>query len=147
MYSPPFEFPEIGGHEPALGERAIFRMVGSVHLDQGAYEIRPAGDLAHPLLDCHRRQRGRAVGVVKQFVLAAHGQDIRVPCDHPERGEFFRPRNAERIVGAKPAVTIMDAVVGIGSRSHERCRDFGWNIDTRARRRRHVHAYPAGYIW
>ena len=133
------EFPEIGGHEPALRQRPVFRMIGGIHLHQRAHQVRPAGDLADALFHRPVRQRGRAVGIVEQLVLAADGLDMGMLCHHPERIEILRPRDAERIVGAEPAVAVVDAVVGIGGRIDERGGNVGGNVDIRARGRQ---SYP-----
>ena len=125
------EFPEIGRHEPALRQRAVFRMIGRIHLHQRAHQIRPAGDLADALFHRPVRQRGRAVGIVEQLVLAADGLDMRMLCHDPERIELLGPRDAERVVGAEPAVAVMDAMVGIGGRIDERGRNVGGNVDIR----------------
>ena len=73
----------------------------------------------------------RVVGrsrIVKQLVLPADGQDIGMFGDDPERIEALRPGNAERIVGAQPAIGIMKAMIGIGGRIDEGRGNVGWNI-------------------
>jgi hypothetical protein len=123
------EFPEIGRHEPALRQRAVFRMVGRVHLHQRAHQIGPAGDLADPFLDRPVGQGGRPVGIVEQLVLAADGLDMRVLRHHPERIEPLGPRDAERVVGTQPAVAVMDAMAGIGGRIDQGCRNIGRDVE------------------
>ena len=81
------------------------------------------------LLDRLVRQRGRPVRIVKQLVLPADGLDMGMLCHDPERIEPLRPRNAERIVGAQPAVAVVDAMVGIGGRIDEGRGNVGGNVD------------------
>jgi hypothetical protein len=104
-------------------------MIGGIHLHQRAHQIWPARDLADALFHRPVRQRGRAVGIMEKLVLAADGLDMRVLCHDPERVELLRPCDAERIVGAQPAVAVMDAVVGIGGRVDERGRNVGGDVD------------------
>ena len=122
------EFSEIGRHEPALRQRAIFRMIRRIHLHQRTHQVRPARDLADALFHRPVRQRGRAVGIVKQLVLPADGLDIGMLCHYPERIEAVRLGKPERIVGAEPAVAVVDAMVGIGGRIDERGGNVG-NVD------------------
>ncbi len=133
------ELSEIGRHEPALRQRPVFRMVGGVHLHQRAHQVRAASDLADTLFDPPRRQRGRAVGIVEQLVLAADGLDMRVFCHHPERIEVLRPRHAEWVVGAEPAIAVMNATIGIGGRVDEGGRNVGWNVDIPVQGGRRIH--------
>src|SRR5450759_3346379 len=89
-------------------------MVGRVHLDQRARQVRRAGDPARPLLDHLHRQRRWPICIVKEIVLPADGLDMGMFGDDPERIEALRPRNAERIVGPEPAIGIMKAMIGVG---------------------------------
>ena len=125
---PFLELSEIDRHEPGLRQRPVFRMVGRVHLDQRAHQIRLAGDPARPLLDRLHRQRRRPVRIVKQLVLPADGQDMRMLGDDPERIETLRPGDAKRIVGPQPAIGIMQAMIGVGGRVDEGCGNVGRNI-------------------
>jgi hypothetical protein len=65
---------------------------------------------------------------VKQLVLPADGQDMRVFGDNPERIETLGPGNAERIVGPQPAIGIMQAMIGVGGRVDEGRGNVGRNI-------------------
>jgi|GEM_PF-5347858 hypothetical protein len=130
------ELAEVGGHEPALGQRAVFWMIRRVHLHQRAHQVGSAGDLADALLDRARRQRGRPVGIVEQLVLAADDLNVRVSGHHPERIEPFGSRDAERVVGPQPAIGVVDPVVGIGSRTDQRRRDVGGDVEVADRGRR-----------
>ena len=126
---PFLEFSEIDRHEPGLRQCAIFGMIGRIHLNQRAHQVRGAGDLAYPLLERLGRKRGRAVRIMKKIVLPADGLDVGVFGHHPEWIEALRPRNAERIVGPKPAIGIMKAMIGIGRRIHQRRGRVGRKID------------------
>jgi hypothetical protein len=66
---------------------------------------------------------------VEQLVLAADGLDMGMLCHDPERVELLGSGDPERVVGAQPAVAVMDAVVGISGRVDERRRDVGGNVD------------------
>ncbi len=74
---------------------------------------------------------------MEKIVLPADGLDVGVFGHHPERIEPLHPRNAERIVGPKPAIGIMKAMIGIGCRIHQRRGNVGRKIgfDGRAHNR------------
>ena len=105
---------------------AVFRMVRRVHLYQRAHQIGAAGDLADAL-----SSSARLVSVVGRSALwnRSFCRLIAWICallgHHPERIELLRLRDPERIVGAQPAIAVVDAIVGIGDgdrRGLPRCR-------------------------
>jgi hypothetical protein len=112
-----------------LRQRPVFRVIGRIHLHQRANQIWTTRDLANALFHRLVRQRGRAVGVVEQLVLTADGLDMRMFRHGPERVELFGPGNAERVVGAQPAVAVMDAMVGISGRIDQRGRNVGGDVE------------------
>src|SRR6266404_5576610 len=103
-------------------------MVGRIHLDQRAHQVRCAGDPARPLLDRLHRQRCRPIRIVKEIVLPADGLDMGMSGDDPERIEAYWPRNAERIVGPEPAIGIVKAMIGIGGGIDQRRGNVGWEV-------------------
>jgi hypothetical protein len=65
---------------------------------------------------------------VKEIVLPAHGLDMGMFGDDPERIEALRPRNAERIVDPEPAIGIMKAMIGVGCGIDERRGNVGREV-------------------
>jgi hypothetical protein len=51
-----------------------------------------------------------------------------MPGDDPKRIEPLGPGDAERIVGPEPAISIMQAMIGVGDRVDEGRGYIGWNI-------------------
>jgi len=84
---------------------------------------------AGALLERARRQHGRPIGIVKQTVLPADVENVGVARDDPERIAFIMARDAERVVGAQPAIGVVDAVVGVGARIDQRRNDVGGNVE------------------
>src|SRR5665213_1830162 len=116
-------------------------MIGRVHLNQRAHQIRSAGDLADALDARPCGQDRRTISIMKELVLAADGQDMRVFGDDPERVEFLGPCNSQRIVGTEPAIAVMQAVIGVGGRIDEGRRNLRGNVDIPVQGRCHIHGF------
>ena len=66
---------------------------------------------------------------MEEIVLPGDGEDIGVPRHDPERVIALGPRDPERIVGAQPAVSVVNAVVGVSARIDQRRGDVGGNVE------------------
>ena len=89
--------------EPGLGEDPVFGVIGSVHLHQGAQQMRAAaGELAYMGVAFDGGEGGRHDARGEEVILAADLQDIGVLGDDPERMDALDVRFAERIVGPQP---------------------------------------------
>src|SRR6266700_2229864 len=134
-----FEACDVARHEPGLGQGAILRMIRRIHLHQTAHKVRAAAGLLADVIVGRLVDDGRRpIAAMKEVVLTADLEDIRVPRDDPERIKAGRLRDTQRIVGAKPGVALVNSSVRVGLGIDDGVRHLLGNGH---------HKSPLGYSW
>src|SRR6266851_5373629 len=89
-------------------------MIRRIHLHQAAHKVRAAaGQLADAIVGRLVGDGRRPIAAMKEVVLTAYLEDIRVPGDDPERIEACRLSYPQRIVSAKPGIALVNSSVRV----------------------------------
>ena len=124
------ELAQVLRHEPGLGQAPVVHVVGVVHLDEGADQVRAAAGHLLDLLAALDGGEGReGVAVVEQLVVPLDLQNVRMARHDPERIAAVRLGDAERHLLAQPRKGGVDPrPVRIGLRVHDLGGDVLGNV-------------------